>query len=169
MMTYMDKFVREVLRMHPVVTKAVHRECVEDTDVNDHKISKGAFIQADVLSVHFDHDLWGPLPVDEFHPERHDTKRHPMSFLAFGAGPRTCIGARFALRDFDDIFVRMDDWDEMEEFQNFCMDDIAMLFYDDDDVVFVEERRGEGWEVQEDRGDDDVVFVEERRGGRFRK
>ncbi|CAF1535835.1 unnamed protein product, partial [Didymodactylos carnosus] len=63
----------------------------------------------------------------------------------------------------------MDDWDEMEEFQNFCMDDIAMLFYDDDDVVFVEERRGEGWEVQEDRGDDDVVFVEERRGGRFRK
>ncbi|CAF4528736.1 unnamed protein product, partial [Didymodactylos carnosus] len=65
--------------------------------------------------------------------------------------------------DIDDIFVRMDDWDEMEEFQNFYMDDIAMLFHDDD-VVFVEERRGEGCEFQEDRGDDDVAFVEERRG-----
>ncbi|CAF1040097.1 unnamed protein product, partial [Didymodactylos carnosus] len=67
--------------------------------------------------------------------------------------------------DFDDILVRMDDWDEMEEFENFWMDDIVMLFHDDDDdVVFVEEPRGEGCEFKEDRGDDDVVFVEERRG-----
>ena len=57
----------------------------------------GAFIRLDVLSVHFNEDLWDPLPANEFHPEWHETKRHPMSFLFFGAGPRTCIGARFAL------------------------------------------------------------------------
>ena len=52
----------------------------------------------DVLSVHFDQELWGPEPVDEFHPERHSEKRHPLAFLPFGAGQRLCLGMRFALR-----------------------------------------------------------------------
>jgi cytochrome P450 len=61
-------------------------------------------IQVDVLSVHFNQELWGPEPVDEFHPERHSTKRHPLAFMPFGAGPRTCIGMRFALSEFYFIY-----------------------------------------------------------------
>jgi cytochrome P450 len=57
-------------------------------------------IQVDVLSVHFNQELWGPEPVDEFHPERHSCKRHPLAFMPFGAGPRTCIGMRFALSEY---------------------------------------------------------------------
>ena len=57
-------------------------------------------IQVDVLSMHFNEELWGPEPVDEFHPERHSYKRHPLAFMPFGAGPRTCIGMRFALSKF---------------------------------------------------------------------
>ncbi len=53
-----------------------------------------------MLSVHFDQELWGPVPVDEFHPERHSCKRHPLAFMPFGAGPRICIGMRFALSTF---------------------------------------------------------------------
>ncbi len=56
-------------------------------------------VYVDVLSVHFDQELWGPESVDEFHPERHSCKRHPLSLLPFGAGPRTCIGRRFALSE----------------------------------------------------------------------
>ncbi len=56
-------------------------------------------IQVDVLSVHYDQELWGPEPVDEFHPERHSYKRHPLAFMPFGAGPRICIGMRFALSE----------------------------------------------------------------------
>jgi cytochrome P450 len=53
-----------------------------------------------VFSVHFNQELWGPEPVDEFHPERHSCKRHPLAFMPFGAGPRTCIGMRFALSEY---------------------------------------------------------------------
>ena len=60
-------------------------------------------IQVDVLSVHFNEELWGPEPVNEFHPERHSRKRQPLAYMPFGAGPRTCLGMRFALSEFDRI------------------------------------------------------------------
>ncbi|CAF1078540.1 unnamed protein product [Adineta ricciae] len=98
-LTFMDLFVREVLRMYPPVPQVVHRQCTENTHVAGHDIRKGTLIQIDVLSVHYDQELWGPEPVNEFHPERHLQKRHPLAFLPFGAGPRTCIGMRFALME----------------------------------------------------------------------
>ena len=42
-MTYMDWFVREVLRMHPVSVLIVNRQCMEDTDVIGYKIEKGRY------------------------------------------------------------------------------------------------------------------------------
>jgi cytochrome P450 len=64
----------------------------------------GSLIQVDVLSVHYDQELWGPEPVDEFHPERHSVKRHPLAYMPFGAGPRICLGMRFALSKFYVIY-----------------------------------------------------------------
>ncbi|CAF0846572.1 unnamed protein product [Adineta steineri] len=98
-LTYMDLFVKEVLRMHPIAIQVVNRQCNEDTHVAGYDIQKDTLIQVDVLSVHYDQDLWGPEPVDEFCPERHSDKRHPLAFMPFGAGPRICIGMRFALME----------------------------------------------------------------------
>lgn len=120
-LSYMDSFVREVLRMHPIALQVVNRQCAENTHVAGYDIQKGfslniaiaerviyfvflpsgSSIQVDVLSVHYNQELWGPEPVDEFHPERHFDKRHPLAYMPFGAGPRTCIGMRFALSKFD--------------------------------------------------------------------
>ena len=38
---YMDLFVREVLRMHPIAIQIVSRECMEDTHVAGYDIQKG--------------------------------------------------------------------------------------------------------------------------------
>ena len=59
-------------------------------------IFSGTVIQADVYTIHFDPLLWGPVDPHEFYPERHLIKRHPCAFLAFGVGPRNCIGMKFA-------------------------------------------------------------------------
>ena len=40
-LTYMDSFVREVLRMHPIATQAVNRQCLEDTHITGYDIRKG--------------------------------------------------------------------------------------------------------------------------------
>jgi cytochrome P450 len=61
-------------------------------------------IYVDILSVHFNQELWGPESVDEFYPERHSIKRHSLAHIPFGVGPRTCIGMRFALRKFYYIY-----------------------------------------------------------------
>ena len=39
----------------------------------------------------------GPQDPKIFYPPRHEVKRHPASFLAFGLGPRNCIGMKFAI------------------------------------------------------------------------
>ena len=70
-------------------------------------IALGSLVHADVYSVHFDPELWGPEAPYVFYPERHETKRHPMAFLPFGAGPRLCIGMRLALIEMKILLVRM--------------------------------------------------------------
>ncbi|CAF2861363.1 unnamed protein product [Rotaria sp. Silwood2] len=53
----------------------------------------------DVYSIHRDIDLWEPEYVDLFIPERHSVKRDRAPFVAFGIGPRNCVGMRFALME----------------------------------------------------------------------
>ena len=64
-------------------------------------------MQADVYSIHYDRDLWGPDDPYVFMPERHERKRHPMAFLPFGAGPRQCIGMRFAMIEMKILLTRL--------------------------------------------------------------
>ncbi|CAF1691487.1 unnamed protein product, partial [Rotaria sp. Silwood1] len=104
---YLDWFVREVLRMFPVSPKAISRECNETTIVCGHTIDKGSVIQPDVLTIHYDPDLWGPEDPKIFLPERHSIARHPAAFMPFGLGPRHCIGKRFALMEIKMCLTRL--------------------------------------------------------------
>ena len=67
----------------------------------------GTIVYADMLSVHCDPELGGPEDPNIFYPERHATKRHPMGYLPFGAGPRHCVGMRFALIEMKILLARL--------------------------------------------------------------
>ena len=106
-MSYMDMFVSEVLRMYPIVPGIIQRRATEDTFVNGIQIDKGSIIQSSVYAIHYDPEIWGPDDPYTFVPERHEKKRHPMAFLPFGAGPRHCVGMRFALMEMKILLIRI--------------------------------------------------------------
>ncbi|UJR06829.1 hypothetical protein I4U23_011117 [Adineta vaga] len=83
------------------------RRATNDTVVQVINIEKGTIVHADVYSIHYDYELWGPDDPYTFVPERHQTKRHSMAYLPFGAGPRICIGMRFALIEMKMLLVRL--------------------------------------------------------------
>lgn len=66
-------------------------------------------IRPDVLGIHFDAELWGPVDPNVFYPSRHspDAKRNPMAFLGFGLGPRNCVGMKFALVEMKLAIVKL--------------------------------------------------------------
>ena len=104
---YLDLFLREVLRMFPIAIQAISRECNQQTNVCGYQIRQGDVIQPDVYSLHYHRDLWGPDDPELFIPERHLIRRHPMAFMAFGEGPRNCVGIRFALMEIKLCLVRL--------------------------------------------------------------
>nr|UOU03272.1 cytochrome P450 3045C2 [Brachionus rubens] len=93
---YLDMFVKEVLRCYPTGTSIISRRCTKSTFVKGIDIPEGLVISVDVLSLHQDQDLWGPVDPKIFYPERHEIKRNPLAFMSFGNGPRNCIGMKFA-------------------------------------------------------------------------
>ncbi|CAF4254079.1 unnamed protein product, partial [Adineta steineri] len=106
-LSYMDMFISEVLRMYPIGNLALQRCAAEDIVIQGINIKKGTSVYPDVYSIHYDLELWGPDDPYIFIPERHKIKRHPMAFLAFGAGPRNCIGMRFALIEMKMFLTRL--------------------------------------------------------------
>lgn len=62
-------------------------------------------------TIHHDPQLWGPEDPSTFYPERFSEEakkdRHPMAWLAFGAGPRNCVGRRFAALEIKAALVQL--------------------------------------------------------------
>lgn len=63
------------------------------------KFAKDTRFMVYPLAVHWNEKNY--TNAREFHPERflNDDKRHAFSFIPFGAGPRNCIGQKFALQE----------------------------------------------------------------------
>nr|XP_060642872.1 cytochrome P450 3A9-like [Anolis sagrei ordinatus] len=97
-MEYLDMVVNETLRLYPVGGR-VERECKDTVEINGVTIPKGTVIVIPTFALHRDPEYW-PEP-EEFRPERFSKEnketQNPYVYLPFGAGPRNCIGMRFAL------------------------------------------------------------------------
>eukprot|EP01128_Nolandella_sp_AFSM9_P006575 TRINITY_DN3419_c0_g1_i1.p1 TRINITY_DN3419_c0_g1~~TRINITY_DN3419_c0_g1_i1.p1 ORF type:complete len:493 (+),score=105.17 TRINITY_DN3419_c0_g1_i1:91-1569(+) len=106
-MPFTKMAVHESLRLNPSVTALFSRKLITEMKIGPTTVPAGAAVSALVLSTHYSEDDWGPTYLN-YDPEHFSKeamkKRSPFSFLAFGAGRRSCIGKYFALEEMY-IFV----------------------------------------------------------------
>ncbi|XP_054930710.2 cytochrome P450 4c3-like isoform X3 [Dermacentor andersoni] len=99
-MKYMECCIKESQRLYPSVP-FITRTCEQDVMIAGRKLPKGADIQVGIYNLHRDPEVF-PKP-EEFIPDRflpENVKgRHPFAFVPFSAGPRNCIGQRFAMME----------------------------------------------------------------------
>ena len=99
-MTYLDAVVSETLRLYNPVLR-MERQASEDYTLGSTGIviERGMIVGIPVWALHHDPQYY-PEPY-EFKPERFSIENLerivPYTYLPFGAGPRNCIGTRFAL------------------------------------------------------------------------
>ena len=90
----------EAMRLYPPAA-SISREAIEAERWRDLEIVKGAQFQIMPWTIHRHRRLWNDpdafLP-ERFHPENRDAIDR-YQYLPFGAGPRVCIGASFAMQE----------------------------------------------------------------------
>jgi cytochrome P450 len=77
------------------------RTATRDVDLGPVQVRAGTEIFCNLYILHRSPRFWdepGAFDPDRFSPER-SVGRHRFAFIPFGAGPRVCIGARFAIME----------------------------------------------------------------------
>ncbi|VAH17591.1 unnamed protein product [Triticum turgidum subsp. durum] len=92
-MDYAYKTVKESLRMATIVSW-FPRVALKDCQVAGFHIKKDWLVNVDARSIHYDPTIYDSPTV--FDPSRFNDDMKPYSFLAFGAGSRTCLGMNLA-------------------------------------------------------------------------
>ncbi|AWK04290.1 cytochrome P450 [Flavobacterium crocinum] len=96
-MTYTNAVLNESMRLYPPAW-ITDRQNVEDDTLAGFSIKEGTLIGVSFYELHRNPKYWNN--PDKFDPERFlgEQKKHSMQyFYPFGAGPRMCIGAGFAI------------------------------------------------------------------------
>lgn len=100
---YLGAVVQESMRLHPTAPK-MPRETTKNVVLNGHSIPKGTELLMAPLVCNLAAESWG-TDARNFVPDRwlsesakkaDNTTRPPFSNMTFNAGPRHCIGQRFA-------------------------------------------------------------------------
>ncbi|XP_066251087.1 cytochrome P450 4c3-like isoform X2 [Euwallacea similis] len=104
-MSLLERCIKESLRLYPPVP-LIGRRTSDEIPTKFGVIPKdiNAFIY--VYDMHRNPDFW--LNPDKFDPSRHlpenSQNRHTYAYIPFSAGPRNCIGQRFAMLEIKAFF-----------------------------------------------------------------
>ncbi|KAB0799096.1 hypothetical protein PPYR_06976 [Photinus pyralis] len=99
-MKYLERCLLETLRLYPPVP-VIARQLKESVKLasGDYILPAGCTVVVATIKIHRREDLY-PNPYqfdpDNFLPER-TAKRHYYGFIPFSAGPRSCVGRKYAM------------------------------------------------------------------------
>lgn len=99
-LVFTRRVVQETMRLYPGAI-AIARQAARDTTIGGRAVRRGTLVTIAVYALHRRSDYW-PDPdafdPDRFAPER-CAGRPPLAYQPFGAGPRICMGAAFAMTE----------------------------------------------------------------------
>ncbi|CAH1400225.1 unnamed protein product [Nezara viridula] len=96
-MVYLEMVIKETLRLYPIIP-LYSRLLNEDLQIDENRVIKaGKTVVVFTYGVHRSKKHW--KNPDAFIPERFapGTNRHSFSYIPFSAGPRNCIGHKYAM------------------------------------------------------------------------
>ncbi|XP_019772616.2 cytochrome P450 4c3 isoform X1 [Dendroctonus ponderosae] len=104
-MCLLDRCIKESLRLYPPVP-TISRYTSEDINTKFGVIPEGVELLIHLYDLHRNPKFW-PNP-DVFDPSRHLPEncigRHPFAYIPFSAGPRNCIGQKYAMLEIKAFF-----------------------------------------------------------------
>jgi len=96
----LKSILEESLRLYPPVPR-FDREAIVPDMIGEHEVKPGDLVSIWPWIVHRHKRLWDDpdaFDAERFSPERRKAL-HRFQYIPFGAGPRTCVGARFAMAE----------------------------------------------------------------------
>ena len=102
----LDQVIRESMRLYPPIHIG-NRRLAEKMPFEEGVVPAGARMFYSIYLTHRDPAIWEN--ADIFCPERfaHGRKTPPFSYIPFGGGPRSCIGAAFGQAEARIVMARL--------------------------------------------------------------
>uniref|UniRef100_A0AAG5CW78 Cytochrome P450 n=1 Tax=Anopheles atroparvus TaxID=41427 RepID=A0AAG5CW78_ANOAO len=108
-MSYLELVIKETLRLYPSVPM-IGRRILEDTNINGKIFPAGS--NAIIMPFFLGRDPDNFPNPEKFDPERFNVERsaektNPYQYVPFSAGPRNCVGQKFAMAEIKSLVSKV--------------------------------------------------------------